>query len=123
MNVSKRDDEYMKIWKFIVQNIVLSITGTFLSFMLRFYETPTGRIIENVALQMLRNFVIIFICLTVGRLLVSCIRKKMMKWDRKKTERWEKLLIPALYAVLILIIYFLLESIGPGVPLHLGVIG
>ena len=68
---------------------------------------------EAIQMQMVRNVVIIVICSSVGRLLVSCIQIKMMKWNRKKAERYEKLTMPAMYAALVLIIYILLESLDP----------
>ena len=103
----------MKTLKFLGENIIISLFGTVLSFVLSFYEKPLGRIMEAIQMQMVRNFIIIFICFSVGRLLVSCIQKKMMKWDRKKTEKYEKLTVPAMYTSLVLVIYILLESLGP----------
>lgn len=102
----------MRALKILGENIIISLFGTVLSFVLSFYEKPPGKIMEAIQMQMMRNFVIIFICFTAGRLMVSFIQKKMMKWDRKKQDRYEKLLVPAMYAVLVLVIYILLESIG-----------
>ncbi len=109
----------MKTLKFLGQNIVYSILGTIVSFMLRFYEPPEyGDIVGAVMLQMVRNYVIIFIIITVARLAAPYIRNVALKWDRKKAERYEKLMIGGLYAGAFLIAYLLIKSIGPGVPVH-----
>ncbi len=109
----------MKNLKFWGQNIVYSILGTIVSFMLRFYETPEyGDIVGAVMLQMLRNFVIIFILITAGRLLAPHIQNRLRKWDRKKADRFNKFLPAILIAGALLIAYLLLKSIGPGVPVY-----
>ena len=109
----------MKTLKFSGQNIVYSILGTIVSFMLRFYETPEyGDIVGTVMLQMLRNFVIIFILITAGRLLAPYIQNILRKWDRKKADRFNKFLPVILIAGALLIAYLLMKSIGPGVPVY-----
>ena len=109
----------MKMLKFSGQNIVYSILGTIASFMLRFYETPEyGDIVGAVMLQMLRNFVIIFILITAGRLLAPYIQNRLRKWDRKKADRFNKFLPVILIAGALMIAYLLMKSIGPGVPVY-----
>ena len=56
----------MKTLKFLGENIIISLFGTVLSFVLSFYEKPLGRIMEAIQMQMVRNFIIIFICFSVG---------------------------------------------------------
>lgn len=106
----------MKSLKFIVQNIIYSILGTILSFMLRFYNIPeSGDIVESVMLQMLWNLIIIFVLITAGRMLAPYIKKIALKWDRKKAERYEKLLLAGLCLGLLLIAYLLMKSIDSSV--------
>ena len=104
-------NKFIKTLIFLCENVIISAYGTILSFALRFYETPLGRILEAIKMQLLRNFVIIFICITFVRLLVPCIKKRVLKWNWEKTARYEKWLTPAMYGVMLLIIYVLLESI------------
>ena len=109
----------MKTLRFLGVNVVYSILGTIVSFMLRFYEPPEyGDIVGTVMLQMLRNFVIIFILITAGRLLVPYIQNRLRKWDRKKADRFNKFLPAILIAGALLIAYLLMKSIGPGVPVY-----
>ena len=100
----------MKVLKFIWENIVISFLGTLISFMLRFYDRPKYGVFEAVMEQMLRNFAIIFVVLTVARMVTPFIKKWSLTWDRKKAERYEMLIILFWYGFLLLLVYVLLES-------------
>ena len=94
----------MKTLKFLGQNAVYAALGAFLSIMLKFYETPETGIVEAVLMQALRNYVIIFIIITAGRLIAPQLKKITLKWDRKKAERYEK--------ILFVVAWLLIKSLG-----------
>ena len=102
----------MKVLKFLGQNSVYSLLGAFLSIMLRFYETPETGIVEAVLMQALWNYVIFFIFITVGRLIAPQLKKITLKWDRRKAERYEKILFVAFYLGLFVVAYLLIKSLS-----------
>ena len=102
----------MKTLKFLGQNAVYAALGAFLSIMLKFYETPETGIVEAVLMQALRNYVIIFIIITAGRLIAPQLKKITLKWDRKKAERYEKILIFGFYMGLFVVAWLLIKSLG-----------
>lgn len=102
----------MKNLKFLGQNAVYAVLGAFLSIMLKFYETPETGIVEAVLMQALRYYVIIFIFITAGRLIAPQLKKITLKWDRKKAERYEKIIIIGFYVGLFVLAYFLIKSLG-----------
>ena len=102
----------MKTLKFLGQNAVYAALGAFLSIMLKFYETPESGIVEAVMIQALRNFVIIFIFITAGRLIAPQLKKLTLKWDRRKAEKYEKILIIGFYVGLFVLAWLLIKSLG-----------
>ena len=102
----------MKTLKFLGQNAVYAVLGAFLSIMLKFYETPETGIVEAVLMQALRNYVIIFIFITAGRLVAPMLKKMTLKWDRKKAERYEKILIIGFYVGLFVLAWLLIKSLS-----------
>ena len=102
----------MKVLKFLGQNAVYAALGAFLSIMLKFYETPESGIVEAVIMQALRNYIIIFAIITVGRLIVPQLKKLTLKWDRKKAERYEKIIIIVFYVGLFVLAYLLIKSLS-----------
>ena len=102
----------MKTLKFLGQNAVYSLLGAFLSIMLKFYETPETGIVESVMIQAFRNYIIIFVIITAGRLIAPQLKKITLKWDRRKAERYEKILIIGFYAGLFVLAWLLLKSLG-----------
>ena len=102
----------MKVLKFLGQNAVYSLLGTILSIMLKFYEVPENGIVESVMMQAMRNYVIIFIFITAGRLIAPHLKKITLKWDRRKAERYEKILFVAFYVGLFVVAWLLIKSLG-----------
>ena len=73
----------MRILKMLGENLVCSLIGTLLSYMLGLYMLPemgsSKDIMAAFWLQLLRNFLIIFVAVTVGRLLWPALRRLMDK--------------------------------------------
>ena len=96
--------------RILAENSIYALLLTALTFMLRLFELPDSRVIMPAFWsQMLRNYVIVYVSITVTRFIAPCVKRLPLKWKWEAVERYEKIILFLGYLLVLLVMYLIFK--------------